>query len=252
MCSMHEDRPMQITTVADGVHFVETPLVSWVVLEEGDRVALIDAGYPGQLGDVEESVRQVGRRPEEIEAVLVTHGHVDHIGGLPQLVHRYGVRVLTSAVEGPNVRGEVHESATPLDVARRCYNPRVAVWALRVAAAGGTRHPHVGEVEAVPFETALDLPRSPVAVSLAGHTSGHTAYLLPEAGALALGDALATAHGTTGRRGPQVLPGFFHQDEPTLRKTLGELATRNADRLLPGHGPTVRMPIREAVAAALA
>lgn len=243
---------MQITTVSDGVHFVQTPLVSWIVLEEGDRVALIDAGYPGQVDDVEESVRRVGRRPEEIEAVLVTHGHVDHVGGLPPLVERYGVRVLTSAVEARTVRGEVHESATPLDVARRCYNPRVAVWALRVAAVGGTQHPRVDEVEAVPFDTPLDLPRSPVAIDLAGHTSGHTAYLVPEAGAIALGDALATAHGTTSREGPQILPGFFHHDELGLRASLRELAAVSADRLLPGHGPTMQVPIGEAVERALA
>ncbi|HET7689365.1 MAG TPA: MBL fold metallo-hydrolase [Nocardioidaceae bacterium] len=243
---------MQITTVADGVHFVETPLVSWVVLEEGERVALIDAGYPGQVGDVEESVRRVGRRPEEIEAVLVTHGHVDHVGGLPHLAERYGVRILTSEVEGRNVRGEVHESATPLDVARRCYNPRVALWGLRAAAAGGTRRPHVDTVEALTFDVPLDLPRSPVAVSLAGHTSGHTAYLVPGAGAIALGDALVTAHGTTARRGPQLLPGFFHHDDSRLRASLKELAAVDADRLLPGHGPTLQLPVSEAVSLALA
>jgi len=242
---------MQITTVSSGVHFVQTPLVSWVVLVEGDRVALIDAGYPGQVTDVEESVRRVGRSPEEIEAVLVTHGHVDHVGGLPHLVERYGVRVLTSEVESRNVRGEVHESATPLDVARRCYNPRIAAWALRVAAAGGTQHPRVDDVEDVPFGTALDLPHAPVAVSLAGHTSGHTAYLVPAAGAIALGDALVTSHGTTGRHGPQILRGFFHHDENQLRATLAEVATVDADQLLPGHGPTLRMPVREAVQRAL-
>lgn len=243
---------MKITTVSDGVHFVQTPLVSWVVLEEGDRVALVDAGYPGQVADLEESVRRVGRRPEEIEAVLVTHGHVDHVGGLPRLVQRYGVRVLASEVERRNVRGEVHESATPLDVARRCYNPRIAAWALRVAAAGGAQHPHIDEVEVVPLGVPLDLPRSPVALSLTGHTSGHTAYLVPEARAVALGDALATSHGTTSRQGPQLLPGFFHHDEPRLRESLRDLAAEDADRLLPGHGPTLRMPIGEAVERALA
>jgi len=242
---------MEITTVADGVHFVRTRLVNWVVLVEGDRVALVDSGYPGQLADVEKSVRTVGRRPEEIEAVLVTHGHVDHIGTLPELVARYGTRVLTSEAERRNLRGEVHESATPMDVLRRSYDPRVALWGAQVSLAGGTQHPQIDVVETVDFGAPLDLPCSPVAVSLAGHTSGHTAYVVPGAAAIALGDALATGHPISRRSGPQLLRGFFHHDEELLRRTLGHLRQVKADRLLPGHGPTLECNLAEAIDAAL-
>jgi len=243
---------LEMTTIADGVHFAYTPLVSWVVLAEGNSVALIDAGYPGQLDEVEESVRRVGHHPEQIETVLVTHAHVDHIGTVPELVSRYGTRVLTSELEARHVRGEVHESATPLDVLRRSYNPRIAKWGLQVAAAGGTKHPQVDTVQAIPLGTPLDLPRSPVAVSLAGHTSGHRAYIVPEAGAIALGDALATAHPTTGTVGPQLLMSFFHQDEAQLRTTLADLRRVEAEHLMPGHGPTQQRRLAEAIDEALA
>ena len=126
---------LDVTTVADGVHLAGTGLVNWVVLVEGDRVALIDGGYPRDLGAVEESVRRAGRRPEDIEAVLVTHAHVDHIGTLSELRRRYGVRVLAAEVEARHVRGEVHETATPLDVLLRSYRPRIVAWGLRAALA---------------------------------------------------------------------------------------------------------------------
>src|SRR3954468_7947431 len=119
---------LDVTTVADGVHLAGTGLVNWVVLVEGDRVALVDGGYPRDLGAVEESVRRAGGRPEDVEAVLVTHAHVDHIGTLPELRRRYGVRVLTGEVEARHVRGEVRESATPHDVLLRSYRPRIAAW----------------------------------------------------------------------------------------------------------------------------
>lgn len=241
---------MEITTVAEGVHFVHTKLVNWVVLVEGDRVALVDAGYPGQVQAVEQSVRKLGRQPAEIEAVLVTHAHVDHLGGVPELVARYSCRVLTSQDEAPHVRGEVRESATPLDVTLRSYNPRILRWGLQVAAAGGTRHPKVMTVEPVPYGAPLDLPRSPKPVSLAGHTTGHTAYVVGDA--IALGDALATGHPTSKRHGPQLLRGFFHHDEARLRETLGELRTLDAERLLPGHGPTLLQPLAQAIDEALA
>jgi glyoxylase-like metal-dependent hydrolase (beta-lactamase superfamily II) len=242
---------LDVTTVADGVHLAGTGLVNWVVLVEGDRVALIDGGYPRDLGAVEESVRRAGRRPEDIEAVLVTHAHVDHIGTLPELRRRYGVRVLARDVEARHVRGEVHESATPLDVLVRSYRPRIAAWGLRVAVAGGTRHPVVDSVGTIPLGVPLDLPRAPVALALAGHTSGHTAYVLPSVGAIALGDALVTGHPTSARTGPQLLLDFFHHDPARVRETLRDLAAVQADQLLPGHGQHLELPLGRAIEQAL-
>jgi glyoxylase-like metal-dependent hydrolase (beta-lactamase superfamily II) len=242
---------LDVTTVADGVHLAGTGLVNWVVLVEGDRVALIDGGYPRDLGAVEESVRRAGRRPEDVEAVLVTHAHVDHIGTLPELRRRYGVRVLTGEAEARHVRGEVRESATPHDVLLRSYRPRIAAWGLRAAAAGGTRHPVVDSVETVPLGVPLDLPRAPVALAIAGHTRGHTAYVLPGVGAIALGDALVTGHPTSARTGPQLLLDFFHHDPARVRETLRDLAMVPADQLLPGHGEHLQRPLGRAIDEAL-
>jgi glyoxylase-like metal-dependent hydrolase (beta-lactamase superfamily II) len=242
---------LEVSTIAEGVHLARTGVVNWVLLVDGSRVALIDCGYPRQFDAVVESLRQVGRRLEDVEAVLVTHAHVDHIGALPALVRRRPViRVLTGEVEARHVRGETSETATPLDVLRRSYRPRMAAWGVRVAALGGTTHPHVAGVESVPFDHALDLPLGPVPLSLAGHTSGHTAYHLPDLGVLATGDALVSGHPTTTTSGPQLLESFFHHDVALLREGLGSLDVP-AGHLLPGHGPALHMPVREAVAQAL-
>jgi glyoxylase-like metal-dependent hydrolase (beta-lactamase superfamily II) len=98
---------------------------------------------------------------------------------------------------------------------------------------------------------ALDLPRAPVALALAGHTSGHTAYVLPGVGAIALGDALVTGHPTSARTGPQLLLDFFHNDPARVRETLRDLAAVEADQLLPGHGEHLQQPLGRAVEQAL-
>ncbi len=91
------------------------------------------------------------------------------------------------------------------------------------------------------------LPGKPVPVMTPGHTSGHTCYYLPEARAMATGDALVTGHAISRYRGPQVLENVFHQDPEENRLSLSLLAGYDADVVLAGHGPLWRGPIHEAV-----
>ena len=58
---------------------------SSMLIETGDRKVLIDTGA-GNLapttGELPAALRWVGVEQEEIDTVILTHGHVDHIGGV--------------------------------------------------------------------------------------------------------------------------------------------------------------------------
>src|SRR5579862_5313268 len=54
---------------------------------------LVDAGLSGRV--LKERLAKVGVSPAELQAVLVTHEHSDHVIGLPLLLNRYGVAVMT-------------------------------------------------------------------------------------------------------------------------------------------------------------
>ncbi|MDI2131146.1 MBL fold metallo-hydrolase [Yinghuangia seranimata] len=62
--------------------------IGGLLVENGDRALLIDAGFgprswpPGAIhgGALVDSLNELGRRPEEIEAVAFTHLHPDHTG----------------------------------------------------------------------------------------------------------------------------------------------------------------------------
>ncbi|WP_286929164.1 MULTISPECIES: MBL fold metallo-hydrolase [Aeromicrobium] len=241
---------MEVTEVADGIWFAHTEFVNWIVLVEDGRAALVDCGYPGQAALVEESVRRAGVTMEQVEALVVTHNHVDHTGSMPALAAR-GVRVLAGAEELPMLRGERVESATTADVLVRAWRPRVLRWALGIARLGASGHPRVDHAEAVTPGTPLDIARSPVPLHLPGHTSGHLALYFPEQRAVATGDALVTGHSLSPVEGPQAIDAFFHHDTARLRATLPDLALLDADLLLPGHGPVAHVPIARAVGEAL-
>src|SRR5438045_2504134 len=55
---------------------------------------LVDAGLSGNI--LIERLRKAGTHPTQLQGVLVTHEHSDHIIGLPVLTKRYAIPVITA------------------------------------------------------------------------------------------------------------------------------------------------------------
>ena len=53
----------------------------YMVYGEGDRCVLIDPGY-----DANALLEQVGAKGKQLEAILLTHGHFDHVGAVRDIV----------------------------------------------------------------------------------------------------------------------------------------------------------------------
>ncbi|MDO4321714.1 MAG: MBL fold metallo-hydrolase [Lachnospiraceae bacterium] len=74
---------------------------------------LIDAGISGKK--VVAGLNSIDRRPEELDGILITHEHSDHIKGLGVLARKYGIPVFCSAgtkraMLGQKMLGKVDES----------------------------------------------------------------------------------------------------------------------------------------------
>jgi glyoxylase-like metal-dependent hydrolase (beta-lactamase superfamily II) len=243
---------MNMVQVTEDVFLVAGTAVNWVLLRDGDDLTLVDGGYPGDVPAVEASIRSLGRRPEDVRAILVTHAHVDHLGAVNPFHERYGTPVYLDPREVAHARRDYLEQLTPAKAAANLWRPGVLPWALKITRAGATKD--VAAPHAAPFPTtgALDLPGAPVPVPTPGHTSGHTAFHLPRAGVVITGDGLITGHLLSRTVGPQLIPKLFcHAPAQTLA-ALDPLAALDADILLPGHGLVHHGPIKDAVAHAKA
>ena len=79
-----------VVEVATDVFLARGTDVNWVLLRDGRELTVVDTGWAGDLPLLLASIEQVGCRPEDVRAVLVTHAHIDHLGGVNHLNTRSG------------------------------------------------------------------------------------------------------------------------------------------------------------------
>ncbi|AWE53830.1 MBL fold metallo-hydrolase [Streptomyces nigra] len=232
--------------IADGTYLVHGSNTNWVILTEGEAVTLIDTGYPGDRAALLASLAEVGSAPEAVQAILITHAHTDHLGNAEHLRATYGTPVYLHEAEVPHARREFLHQVGVGTVLRNGWRPGVLPWAVHALRSGGTAHVPVACPEPFPRSGPLDLPGRPVPVHTPGHTDGHSAYHLPQAGVVISGDALATGHPTSRIEGPQLLPAMFDLDRDRALASLDVFEKLDGDVLLPGHGPAHTGSVRDA------
>jgi glyoxylase-like metal-dependent hydrolase (beta-lactamase superfamily II) len=238
-----------LVQVTDMVHLAVGEAVNWVLVTDDTGVMLIDAGYPGDRGEVLGSLRKLGYDVGDVRAVLLTHAHIDHLGSAIWFANEHGTPVYCHPEEVGHAKREYLEQVSILDVALRIWRPRWAVWGAHVVRSGGLIRDGIPTAQPLTTEAAAELPGHPLAIFTPGHTSGHCSYLVD--GVLAGGDALITGHPLVRHRGPQLLPAVFSHSQRDCIRTLSAIALLETEILAPGHGDLWRGPIREATDAAL-
>src|SRR3954466_7815679 len=90
------------TDVAPGVHRIEDSFTNWYLIEQDSRLTIVDCGVPSSWGSFEEALGRIGRAKDDVEAVVLTHAHFDHVGFAERAREELGVPVY------------VHENDVPL------------------------------------------------------------------------------------------------------------------------------------------
>ena len=218
--------------VAPGVHRLGNELINYYVVEADGGLLLVDAGLPGFYDQLVDFLRSRRRTVADLDAVLLTHAHPDHVG-IAERVRQAGVPVLVHEADADQARtGKSH----PREGNMLPYMRHRALWRLLITAArrGGLKTTKVAEVSTF-GEGELDVPGRPRAIHTPGHSPGHVVFSFPQQGALLAGDALCTYNPLTGRPGPQLMPGAFAWSNDRAMESLSRLEDLEGV-VLPGHG----------------
>ena len=197
---------------------------------------LIDAGIPGSapwiLGAAEERFG-FGSRPA---AIILTHGHFDHVGALHTLLEKWDVPVYAHRLELPYLTGQ--SSYPPPD-------PTVGGGAMAAMSRFYPRGPFNFEGDVQPLPADGSVPGMPGWrwIHTPGHSPGHVSLYRDSDRTLIAGDAFVTTKqesasaALTSRPEIHGPPAYFTPDWEAARRSVEELAALKPLRVATGHGP---------------
>ena len=153
-----------------------------------DKLTLIDTGFRRNPEGLFDFIRELGKSPEDIKFIILTHNHVDHTGGLAELKKITKAQVAAPRIDftlgkdvlpypGGNFLGKVLQVPALSSIRKRLV---LSAGEIDVLLDGGEELPVLGGLQVIPTP---------------GHTAGSISLYAPQKKLIFVADALKKRHG---------------------------------------------------------
>ncbi len=197
--------------------------------------SLIDTGLPGTTAKLSAALRRQGIEVADLKRILITHGDLDHIGGLKFLKSLSPAKVCCHAAEVPFVRDGALKPAGP-GLSGLLTRPGFLL-------IHRLYRPGINRVEEIVIEGHVT-PEGFTVLHTPGHSPGHMALWHQERGILIAGDALNNRGGRL-----QSPPDIVTPKPAMARESLIKLSKLTYEVACFGHGPPLVGGASAAIAA---
>ena len=178
--------PMTTEQIAPGIYCIRATR-SNVYLLAGKTLVLIDTGMPQDGVGILQEIAALGRQPQDVSHILITHAHLDHSGSLAFLKKATGAKVVASATEQDYIRGDKKLWQMNREgISGKLFKAVLFIAetffytfqpaAVDIACAGG---------EKIDWDGGIQVIATP------GHSPGSLSYYVPDKGIVFTGDALS-------------------------------------------------------------
>lgn len=208
------------------IHRVQGIAFSSYLIEGSSSLFLVDSGFRWFEPLVLNKIRRIGRHLDELSLAVLTHPHIDHVGGIPGLRSRASFEIAAHPA-----------SVDALAAGGRAFSPPRQPWTQAVRWLATSALPLLRLPAIRPTVTPADgerLDRFGLPGALY-HTPGHSEWcvtLLLDDGTAFSGDLIiGPGHMTT-----RVSPPAMAADPQAALQSMRKLLSAGAKRFMPAHG----------------
>ena len=200
--------------IVEGIHQVDGINGNVYLVEDGDKLILIDTGLPRNDKKITKYIEGLGRKPTDVSTIVLTHFHIDHVGSAKKMKELTNAKVAVHELDADYVAGK----KAPPKPKNLMFKALSSVF------------------KAAPVEPELLLKENDkvgrlIVIHTPGHSEGSISLLDAERKVMFAGDTIRFMNGKiTGS------PEQFTLDMVKEKDSIRKISTFDFDILLSGHG----------------
>jgi hydroxyacylglutathione hydrolase len=205
--------------VKTGIYWFKGVSNFYLVIDNESFV--VDTGLPGKAGQLENCLKSLGKNPQEIGVIVLTHHHFDHTGSLNKIQNLTEAKIAAHKDDWPYVSGQKsYDGPFFMKPITKLMNLIYNIKPVKtdIVLVDGDK---IGD---------YDVIHTP------GHTPGSICLYNHLTKVLFVGDNMSFSKGILNPPSGRLLP-----DPVNYRKSMEKLGKLDVETILPGHGAPVTM-----------